>query len=126
MEEIENTGLHALFYDVELPLTYILSDMEIEGFHVNEELLDEYTVKFKKDIEGLEKEIYELSGETFNINSPKQLGTILFEKLALPIIKKTKTGYSTNIDVLEALKDKHPIVDKVMQLSTWNMIALTC
>ena len=123
--EIENTGLHELFYEVEFPLTYILSDMEIEGFHVNEELLDEYTVKFKKDIEDLEKEIYELAGETFNINSPKQLGTVLFEKLALPIIKKTKTGYSTNVDVLEALKDKHPVVDKVMQYRTVTKIYST-
>jgi len=123
--EIENTDLHQLFYEVELPLTYILSDMEIEGFRVNEPLLDEYTLKFKKDIEDLEKEIFELSGEVFNINSPKQLGSILFEKLSLPIIKKTKTGYSTNIDVLEALKDKHPVVDKVMQYRTVTKIYST-
>ncbi|MGB4589916.1 MAG: DNA polymerase I [Clostridiaceae bacterium] len=124
-DEVENTGLHALFYDVELPLTYILSDMEIEGFHVNEELLDKYTVKFKKDIEDLEKEIYELAGETFNINSPKQLGTVLFDKLSLPVMRKTKTGYSTSVDVLEALKDKHPVIDKVMQYRTVTKIYST-
>ncbi len=122
MKEIE---LFPLYYDVELPLTLILSDMEIEGFNVNESLLDEMTVTFKNDIDQLEKEIYELAGEEFNVNSPKQLGTILFERLDLPVIKKTKTGYSTNIDVLEALKDKHPIIEKVMQFRTVTKIYST-
>ena len=124
-EEMRNTDLFPLYYDVELPLTTILSDMEIEGFHVNEALLDEMTVTFKEDIDALEKEIYELAGEAFNINSPKQLGTILFEKLGLPAVKKTKTGYSTNADVLEFLRDKHPVVEKVMQYRTVTKIYST-
>ncbi|HSP46700.1 MAG TPA: DNA polymerase I, partial [Clostridiaceae bacterium] len=93
---------------------YILSDLEIEGFKVDEKLLESLGIKFRKDIEEVETEIYDLSGEKFNIGSPKQLGTILFEKLDLPAMKKTKTGYSTNADVLESLKDKHPIIEKVM------------
>ncbi|HSR04719.1 MAG TPA: DNA polymerase I [Proteiniclasticum sp.] len=124
-QEMKETELFQLYYEVELPLTLILSDMEIEGFNVNEDLLDEMTITFKEDIDKLEKEIYELAGEEFNINSPKQLGTILFERLELPVIKKTKTGFSTNIDVLEALKDKHPIIEKVMQYRTVTKIYST-
>jgi len=124
-QEMKETDLFPLYYEVELPLTLILSDMEIEGFNVNEDLLDEMTVTFKEDIDKLEKEIYDLAGEEFNINSPKQLGTILFERLELPVIKKTKTGFSTNIDVLEALKDKHPIIEKVMQYRTVTKIYST-
>lgn len=117
-KDLEDTDLHHLYYDVEFPLTEILSDMEIEGFHVNEGLLEEMTIKFKEDIETLEKDIHELAGEEFNLNSPKQLGVILFEKLELPVIKKTKTGYSTNVDVLEALKHQHPIIEMIMQYRT--------
>lgn len=117
-KDIEETDLHHLYYDVEFPLTEILSNMEIEGFHVNEALLEEMTVKFKIDIDTLEKEIHDLAGEVFNVNSPKQLGVILFEKLELPVIKKTKTGYSTNVEVLEALQGKHEIIDKIMQYRT--------
>lgn len=113
-KSIREFGLEKLLYDVEMPLTYILSDMEIEGFKVDEKLLEDLGVKFRKDIEEVETEIYDLAGEKFNIGSPKQLGTILFEKLDLPAMKKTKTGYSTNADVLESLKDKHPIIEKVM------------
>lgn len=125
LKEMEDTELLPLFYEVELPLTSILSDMEIEGFHVDEKLLDDMNVTFKKDIDALEAEIYELAGESFNVNSPKQLGAILFEKLDLPVIKKTKTGYSTNVEVLEALKDKHPIVEKIMQFRTVTKIFST-
>ena len=124
-KEMEETELLPLFYEVELPLTSILADMEIEGFHVDEKLLDEMNVTFKKDIDALEAEIYEMAGESFNINSPKQLGVILFEKLDLPVIKKTKTGYSTNVEVLEALKDKHEIVEKIMQYRTVTKIFST-
>jgi DNA polymerase-1 len=113
-KSIREFGLEKLLYDVEMPLTYILSDMEIEGFKVDEKLLEDLGVKFRKDIEEVETEIYDLAGEKFNIGSPKQLGTILFEKLDLPAMKKTKTGYSTNADVLESLKEKHPIIEKVM------------
>ncbi|MBP1918392.1 DNA polymerase I [Youngiibacter multivorans] len=112
--KIEESGLKELLFDVEMPLTYILSDMEIEGFRVDAKMLDNLGERFRKDIAGMEKEIFELAGETFNIASPKQLGVILFEKLDLPATKKTKTGYSTNAEVLESLKDKHPIISKIM------------
>ncbi|WP_027702498.1 DNA polymerase I [Metaclostridioides mangenotii] len=110
--EMEMDGL---FYHVEMPLVEVLGHMEFVGIMVNREKLNELGVKFKEIIETLEKEIFELSGEKFNINSPKQLGVILFEKLELPVVKKTKTGYSTNADVLEKLHDKHPIVEKITE-----------
>ena len=103
-KKIEDEDLSELLYEVEMPLTYILSDMEIEGFNVNEEILEDKLYKFEKDIDKLQQEIYDLAGEEFNANSPKQLGVILFEKLELPVIKRTKTGYSTNAAVLDALE----------------------
>ncbi|NMS89058.1 DNA polymerase I [Clostridioides difficile] len=108
-------SMDGLFYHVEMPLVEVLGHMEYEGIKVDKSILDELSIEFKEIIATLEKEIYELSGEPFNINSPKQLGVILFEKLELPIIKKTKTGYSTNADVLEKLRDKHPIIDKITE-----------
>lgn len=114
-EEIEKLDMQKLYYDVELPLVEVLSSMEQAGFKVDEDKLDELGKEFKDMIITLEKDIYNLSEEEFNINSPKQLGKILFEKLDLPVIKKTKTGYSTNADVLEKLKDKHPIVEKIIE-----------
>ena len=83
------------------------------GFKVNKDKLNELAVKFKEEIKNIQEEIFNLSEEEFNINSPKQLGKILFEKLDLPVIKKTKTGYSTNAEVLEKLSDKHPIIPKI-------------
>lgn len=112
-EEIKNTEIEELFNDVEMPLVEVLGNMEYTGIKVDKEMLDELGKEFTKIISSLEKEIFEYAGEEFNINSPKQLGVILFEKLELPIIKKTKTGYSTNAEVLEKLKDKHPIIDKI-------------
>ena len=88
--------------------------MEAIGFNVNREKLDELAIKFKEEISRTEKEIYELCEEEFNISSPKQLGKILFEKLDLPVVKKTKTGYSTNAEVLEKLIDKHPVIEKIV------------
>ncbi|MDB0440522.1 DNA polymerase I [Clostridioides difficile] len=108
-------SMDGLFYHVEMPLVEVLGHMEYEGIKVDKSILDDLSIEFKEIISTLEKEIYELSGEPFNINSPKQLGVILFEKLELPIIKKTKTGYSTNADVLEKLRDKHPIIDKITE-----------
>ncbi|QAA33955.1 DNA polymerase I [Clostridium manihotivorum] len=111
--KIEEAKMENLLYDVELPLTLVLSSMEEYGFKVNSSILDELSEKFKKEIDETQKTIYELAEEEFNINSPKQLGKILFEKLDLPVVKKTKTGYSTNAEVLEKLSDKHPIIDKI-------------
>ncbi|MBC2580606.1 DNA polymerase I [Clostridium sp. DJ247] len=109
---VEN-NMGSLLYEVEQPLTDVLASMEYEGFKVDKKILTELGEKFRLEIETVQKEIYSLSEEEFNINSPKQLGKILFEKLDLPVIKKTKTGYSTNAEVLEQLSDKHPIIEKV-------------
>ncbi|WP_406541681.1 DNA polymerase I [Clostridium ljungdahlii] len=113
-KKIEEAHMEELLYKVEQPLIYVLASMECEGFKVDKDKLVEQEGKFKIEIDKVQKEIYSLSEEEFNINSPKQLGKILFEKLDLPVIKKTKTGYSTNAEVLEKLKDKHPIVEKII------------
>ena len=113
-ERISKEDMDELYYDVEHPLIFILSSMEAVGFKVNREKLDELAIKFKEEIARTEKEIFELCEEEFNINSPKQLGKILFEKLDLPVIKKTKTGYSTNAEVLEKLMDKHEVIPKII------------
>lgn len=113
-KKIHDEEMDKLYYEIEHPLIYVLSSMESSGFNVNAEMLDELAIKFKKEIEITQGEIYELAEEEFNISSPKQLGKILFEKLDLPVIKKTKTGYSTNQEVLEKLEDKHPIISKIM------------
>lgn len=112
-ERLHKEDMDKLYYEVEHPLIYVLSSMESIGFNINEGMLDELKVKFKKEIEETQAEIYKLSEEEFNISSPKQLGKILFEKLDLPVIKKTKTGYSTNQEVLEKLMDKHEIIPKI-------------
>lgn len=112
--KIEDYNMGELLYEVELPLSRALAFMEAEGFKVDEDKLNELGEKFKIEIDRTQNEIYALSGENFNISSPKQLGKILFEKLDLPVIKKTKTGYSTNAEVLDELMDKHPIIDKII------------
>lgn len=112
--KISELNMDELYYEVELPLVKVLSAMEKEGFKVEKDELQKLGDKFSLLIEETKKSIYEMSGEEFNISSPKQLGKILFEKLDLPVIKKTKTGYSTNAEVLEKLKDKHPIIEKIM------------
>lgn len=115
LEELNNTGMQTLYDTIELPLVYTLSDMEKEGVHVDAEELKRYGEELAAQIEVLEKEIYEGAGETFNINSPKQLGHILFEKLEMPYGKKTKTGYSTAADVLEKLAVEYPLVSKILE-----------
>ena len=115
MDELEATEMMCLYKDVELPLVYVLFAMEQRGIRVNKGELKKYGEKLEVRILELEKEIYELAGETFNINSPKQLGVILFEKLQLPFAKKTKTGYSTSADILDKLKNDYPIVAKILE-----------
>ncbi|AKN32344.1 DNA polymerase I [Clostridium carboxidivorans P7] len=112
-KQIKELNMEELLYEVEQPLTLVLAAMEYEGFKVDNVKLEELGEKFKIEIDKLKKDIYGLAEEEFNINSPKQLGKILFEKLDLPVIKKTKTGYSTNAEVLEQLLDKHPIIEKI-------------
>ncbi len=104
-----------LFETVEMPLIYTLYEMELRGIRVNKEALKEYGDNLEVGILSLEKEIYSQVGESFNINSPKQLGVILFEKLRLPFGKKTKTGYSTSADILEKLEGEHPVVGKILE-----------
>ncbi|MGF7186217.1 DNA polymerase-1 [Desulfitispora alkaliphila] len=113
-QKLEDLNLFSLYIDVELPLAAILGEMELTGVKVDKRELEKMGEELKGNIERLEQEIWDLTGEKFNINSPKQLGVILFENLKLPVIKKTKTGYSTNAEVLEALKNEHPIVLKII------------
>lgn len=114
-DKLKESNMESLFRDVEMPLVYILYEMEQRGIRVNKQELKDYGEKLGIRIESLEKEIYALAGEQFNINSPKQLGVILFEKLELPFAKKTKTGYSTSADILEKLKGEYEIVDKILE-----------
>ncbi|WP_050606772.1 DNA polymerase I [Clostridium niameyense] len=111
--KIKEFNMEELLYNIEQPLTKVLSSMEAVGFKVDKNILLDLEIKFKNEIENTQKEIFNMSEEEFNINSPKQLGKILFEKLDLPVIKKTKTGYSTNAEVLDKLRDKHEIIDKI-------------
>ena len=111
---IEEAGQQGLFYDMELPLIRVLASMEIKGFLVDKERLQEFNSSLKESIDILEQDIYNLAGEEFNINSPKQLGVVLFEKLGLKAAKKTKTGYSTNAEVLEKLLGEHDIIGKIL------------
>lgn len=114
-DKIREMGMEKLYEDVELPLAEVLADMEHEGFKVDKDRLRELSALYSDRIDKLTQEIYELAGEEFNINSTKQLSVILFEKLSLPPVKKTKTGYSTDVEVLEMLSDKHPIIEKILE-----------
>ena len=114
ISELEKNDQYTLFTDLEMPLSVILANMESVGVRVDIDRLKEMGNEFKEQLKSIEEKIYELAGETFNINSPKQLGVILFEKLGLPVIKKTKTGYSTSADVLEKLESKHEIVALIL------------
>ncbi len=115
MKALEDTNMQQLFREIEMPLVYTLFDMEQRGIGVNEGELKDYSERLGVKIAQLEKEIYHLAGEEFNISSPKQLGVILFEKLRLPFGKKTKTGYSTSADILEKLVSEHPIVSFILE-----------
>ncbi|WP_420829931.1 DNA polymerase I [Bacillus ectoiniformans] len=114
LKELEENGQLELFNELELPLAIILADMESVGVSVDVERLKQMGEELKKQLSVIEKTIHELAGEEFNINSPKQLGVILFEKLGLPPVKKTKTGFSTSADVLEKLAPQHEIVEHIL------------
>lgn len=114
LAKLEAVAAIELFLTMELPLAVVLAKMEIEGVKVDAAALDEMNTLILERLADMEKEIHELAGHEFNINSPKQLGEILFDELGLPVIKKTKTGYSTAADVLEKLKYHHPIVEKIL------------
>lgn len=114
MDKLNEQGMYTLFMDIEMPVAYYLYQMECEGVKADKKVLDEMSKLLDTKIKALETDIYDLAGEEFNINSPKQLGVILFEKLKLPNAKKTKTGYSTSAEVLEKLKAEDPIVSKIL------------
>lgn len=113
-KELKEKNQWQLYAKMELPLAYVLADMEMTGITVDPNRLQQMKQDFAVRLKEIENRIYELAGEEFNINSPKQLGVILFENLSLPVIKKTKTGYSTAVDVLEQLKPAHPIIEEIL------------
>lgn len=114
-EIIKEQEMLDLYYNVELPLVEVLGSMEYYGFKIDTDELKKLGKEYDEEINSLTTDIYTLADVEFNINSPKQLGEILFDKLSLPIVKKTKTGYSTDAEVLDKLKDQHPIIDKVLR-----------
>ena len=114
MEELDRNGMQKLYFDMELPLCTVLYRMEKRGIAIDREQLSQFGEMLSQRIADCEKLIYSYSEEIFNINSTKQLGELLFEKLGLPPVKKTKTGYSTNAEVLEKLKNQHPIIPAIM------------
>lgn len=115
LEKLKEINSIDLFNNIEMPLVEVLSQMQVNGMYVDKNELIQIGNKLKEKLDILTSEIHELAGENFNINSTQQLGKILFEKLKLPIIKKTKTGYSTDVDILEKLKNEHPIIEKILE-----------
>ena len=115
MKKLEEIDAVDLFKNIDMPTVEVLAEMQWNGMYVDVQELDDYGQELKDRLEILTQEIYELCGEEFNINSTKQLGEILFEKLKLPVVKKTKSGYSTDVDVLEKLRDEHPVIEKLLE-----------
>ena len=124
-KQIEKNNQQKLYYEVELPLISVLASMQIEGFLLDSDELKAFSGYLSEKIAAAEAVIYELSGHEFNINSPKQLGVVLFEELELKPVKKTKTGYSTNADALEKIMDKHPIVRKIVEYRQYTKLKST-
>ncbi|MCD8239036.1 MAG: DNA polymerase I [Clostridiales bacterium] len=124
-EKLAEQNMTDLYYNIELPLIYVLADMEHIGMKVQKEELQDFAKRLDRTIAELADEIYFLAGEEFNINSPKQLGSILFEKLKLKGGKKTKTGYSTSADVLEKLRYQDEIIDKILSYRTYTKLKST-
>lgn len=114
-QKMEEAGSIDLFNKIEMPLTEVLASMQYEGIYIDKQELLDFGKELQEKIDILTQEIYELTGEEFNINSTKQLGEILFEKLKLTAKKKTKTGYSTDVDVLEKIKYEHPVIEKILE-----------
>lgn len=124
-DEIKLSDMDKLLYEVEQPLCKVLADMEYVGIKIDTQGVKDFGISLNEKIDSLEKEIYELCGKEFKISSPKQLGTVLFEDLGLPAKKKTKTGYSTNAEVLESLADKHPVIPLIIEYRTLTKLAST-
>lgn len=114
-QKMKEAGSIDLFNKIEMPLTEVLASMQYEGIYIDKQELLDFGKELQEKIDILTQEIYELTGEEFNINSTKQLGEILFEKLKLTVKKKTKTGYSTDVDVLEKIKYEHPVIEKILE-----------
>lgn len=123
--QIADQKLETVLYEAELPLVEVMASMEHEGFRTDKKILEGFGVVLAEQIGELTKQIYGLAGEEFNINSPLQLGNILFEKLGLPAGKKTKRGYSTSADILEKLMDKHPIIPLILEYRTVSKLKST-
>lgn len=123
--ELDKASLTQLYDTIEEPLIHTLAVMEMNGFTVDTDRLMTMKSELSRQADALEEAIYDDAGETFNINSPKQLGVILFDKLQLPVIKKTKTGYSTDSSVLDALRDKHPMIDKILHFRALKKLIST-
>lgn len=124
-DNIIDNSEEKLLHDIEIPLSEVLSAMEIDGFKVDFSGIHEYGINLEAKLNELISTIYNYSGEEFNLNSPKQLGVVLFEKLGLPVKKKTKTGYSTNAEVLESLYDEHPIIPAILEYRTIQKLKST-
>lgn len=125
LAEVERNGQTSLLTDIEIPLAYVLADMETAGFAADSSALDEFGSALQVQIDEISKRIYELAGENFNINSPKQIGEILFEKMKLPGGKKTKTGYSTSAEILERLSGEHEIAALILEFRTLSKLNST-
>ena len=115
IKNLKEINSYELFTQIEMPTVEVLAEMQYEGIYVDEHEIIKFGNKLKTNMEELKIDIYKLAGEEFNVNSTKQLGEILFEKLGLPFIKKTKSGYSTDVETLEKLKESHPIIDKILE-----------
>ena len=125
LKKLKETNSLELFTNIDMPTIEVLSDMQWNGIYLDEDELNEFGKELTKKIETITKIIYEMAGEEFNINSPKQLGEILFEKMKLPVIKKTKSGYSTDVDVLKKLKKEDSIIEQILEYRQLNKLNST-
>src|SRR5574344_1561399 len=125
LQKLEDTSTLDLFKNIEMPLVQVLGSMQYEGMYVDKEELRGFGKELQEQIDMLTADIYQLAGENFNINSHQQLGHILFEKLQLPSKKKTKSGFSTDVDVLEKIRFEHPIVEKILEYRTLTKLNST-
>ncbi len=125
LSDLKQDNMLELFLDIEMPLTKVLADIQYQGINVDEKKLSDFGKILEKEIDKLTKEIYKLAGEEFNINSPQQVGNILFEKLGLKYIKKTKTGYSTDVETLNKLINEHPIIEQILEYRKYTKLNST-
>ena len=125
VQKVKENNLYSLYENVEKPLVKILADMEKTGVRVDKNKIMELNEEYSKLADEYEQRVYELAGEVFNLNSPKQLGVVLFDKMKLPVVKKTKTGYSTDVEVLEKLSEEHEIAEYILKYRSLNKLIST-